>query len=804
MPSLKQLSLEKGRVASQEIPVSRHVPYLRHVSEDTIRTREGYFLQVIEVPGMSFETADQWHINQRLRDRAQVLQGISDSRIAVYTHVIRVKKHEYPAEAFTDQWAKGLDASYQAKLEKKNLFFTRQFITIVRRSAQGKVHMLPKLLDLISGKVDAKQNAAQERDALDHLDKVSGQLLKSFANYGAKRLKMREEDGAIYSDILSFFHYLLNFEEKDKVAVSDMELAEYLPASRISFGAESFEIRGASPDAIRLGAVLSLKHYPYQNSAGMLDKALRLPFEFIITQSFAFSGRQEALSNIETQRRKIVSGDEGATSLSEDLHSAMDEGASGFSSFGWHHMTIVPHANNAKELKEAINSLMTACSEVGITPVREDLNMESAFWAQLPANFGYIARPAMITNHNFAGFSPFHTFPFGKAHGNHWGDAITLLETTSGTPFYFSFHERDVGNTTVIGPTGTGKTVLLSFLTAQSLRHNPRVFYFDKDRGADLFIRAIGGEYSVVEQGRPSGFNPFQLPDTLENRAFLKDFLRVLATVDDKSPLSIADQEQISIAIEKNFEVDPAHRTLTQISSFFSGYGNSNDIQNSLERRLSKWYGGGEWAWLFDNETDALSLDNPIIGFDLTSILDLPYARIPWLMYVFWRVDHMLDGRKTIIILDEGWKLLDDEVFAKRIKDWEKTIRKLNGLLVFATQSVSDAVKSSVGTSIIEQSPTQIFLPNGKALESDYVDGFKLTYQEYMIIRGLSPESHQFLVKQGHNSVIAKLDLSGMSDEIAVLSGRAETVRLADQIREEVGNDPAIWLPIFHAKRKSL
>ena len=153
-------------------------------------------------------------------------------------------------------------------------------------------------------------------------------------------------------------------------------------------------------------------------------------------------------------------------------------------------------------------------------------------------------------------------------------------------------------------------------------------------------------------------------------------------------------------------------------------------------------------------------------------------------------------------MLDEGWKMLDDPVFTARIKDWMKTIRKQNGILGFATQSVRDALNSEVGDTIIEQSFTQIFLPNNKASEEDYCKGFGLTQQELMIIRELTPESRCFLIKHGTDSVIAKLDLSNMDDFIAVLSGRTETVKLLEEIMKEKGKSPEDWLDTFLLRRK--
>src|SRR6201999_1081579 len=110
-------------------------------------------------------------------------------------------------------------------------------------------------------------------------------------------------------------------------------------------------------------------------------------------------------------------------------------------------------------------------------------------------------RATPITTMNLASFNSFHNNPTGKATGNHWGDAVTVLETTSGTPYYFNFHLRDVGHTTIIGPTGAGKTVLMNFLCAQAQKFQCRLFFFDKDRGAEIFLRALGGTYNIIEPG---------------------------------------------------------------------------------------------------------------------------------------------------------------------------------------------------------------------------------------------------------------------------------------------------------------
>jgi type IV secretion system protein VirB4 len=178
----------------------------------------------------------------------------------------------------------------------------------------------------------------------------------------------------------------------------------------------------------------------------------------------------------------------------------------------------------------------------------------------------------------------------------------------------------------------------------------------------------------------------------------------------------------------------------------------------------------------------------------MTAILDQPALRAATMLYLFHRVEERLDGKPTIIVVDEGWKALDDEVFVARIRDWEKTIRKRGGIVGFATQSASDALQSRIASAIIEQAGTQLFMANSSANASDYIDGFGLTETEFEIVRSMPETARAFLVKHGTDSVVVRLNLGTEPELLTVLSGRESTVRLLDRLREEVGDDPAHWL----------
>ena len=800
MSKLAQNRTRYGRQALRETALSDFLPYTRHVDDHTIGTKDGYVFQVIKLDGFSFETADQSELNHLKNVRNTLLRSLASSRHAIYYHVLRREVQGYPKPNF-EGFCRELDRAWERKLAGKRLFVNDQYLTVVRRSLRGAAGLAESLGRLLSTAADRAAAEARQKADIKALYEATDNVIGTLAKYGARRLGVYDAPrgiGGSNSEVLEFLSYLLNHKMRP-VLLPRAPLDSYLPYKRPLFGRETLEIRGPERGDSKFAAMISIKEYGSGTGPGMLDGLLRLPHELVITQSFAFVDRQKALERLNKAGRIMDNAEDAAVSLRQQLNDAADDLMAGRLSFGEHHLTCMVKGKDEASLDRAITDTIADLTDLGLIAVREDLNQEASFWAQMPGNFAFIARKAEISTLNFAGYASLHNFPQGRRYGNHWGGCVALLETTSGTPYAFNFHHGDLGNFTVIGPSGTGKTVVLTFLMAQAQRFAPFSVYFDKDRGAEIFIRAIGGQYSVIRPGHPTGFNPLQMDDTPINRSFLRDWLAQLVMPYDGLALTSSDRAVIADAVDGNFEVPFEQRRLAILQELF--HGHERPSADSLAARLKPWWGEGERAWLFDNPSDALTFDKRTTGFDLTYILDDRIGRTPTLMYLFQRVDDMLSGQKAIIFIDEGWKALDDPAFENRIKDWLKTIRKRNGLVGFGSQSATDALKSRIGDSIIEQSPTQIFMPNHKADREAYCTGFGLTHEELRWVRELGDTSRCFLVKHGTHSVIARLDLAGEDDLLAVLSGREETVGLLDNIRAKVGDDPADWLPLFHQRR---
>ncbi len=772
--------------SAKEARVGDRLPYARLVDENTLLLRDGALLTAMQVPGLLFETEDTDALNAHAATREVMLRSTLDSRFVMYHHVIRRRVEVELDAEFSDPLARHIDARWKERLGSGSLFINDQFVTLIRRPARGKAGWVEKA----SKALNKRKKDAVEVDPKDlrALRAAATGLVASLQPYGASLLgDYTGPKGFVNSEILELLSALYNGEMRPvRRPAEDRDIGHVLPYRRASFGIDAMELRGSGdPD---FASILSLKDYPDATSPGLLDSLLRLPYEMVVSESYAPSERTTARERMDLAIRRLRSVDEEAQAERNDMMAARDALGNGAVGFGDHHLSVLVREKTLPRLDDATAACSAALADTGAIVVREDTNLEPAFWAQFPGNEQYIVRRAMISSANMASFGSLHGFALGQAEGNHWGEAVTLLETTSATPFFFNFHNGDLGNFSVIGPSGSGKTVVMNFLAAQAQKFSPRTVLFDKDRGAELFVRGIGGRYDRIYAGEPSGFNPLSLPDTPANRAFLRDWLGVMLKAEGPEEL-----QTVSHAVDAAYENDASLRRLRNFRELLSG--TRRPEPGDLADRLSAWIHGGEHAWLFDNEADELDLERKTLGFDMTALLENPRLRTPTMMYLFHRIEERLDGEPTMILIDEGWKALDDEVFAARIRDWLKTLRKRNALVGFATQSARDALESRISTALVEQTATMVFRPNSRARPEDYCDGFGLTQHELALIRTLPAHSRCFLVRQPDASVVVRLDLSGAPEVLTILSGRESSVRRLDLLREAVGDNPADWFP---------
>src|SRR6185312_11695647 len=308
---------------------------------------------------------------------------------------------------------------------------------------------------------------------------------------------------------------------------------EVLTTSRLFFGTEALEYR--LPTGTRSGAMLGIKEYPTPTQVGMYDQLLAVPFPLVLTQSFSFLTKASAQALLQRQYNRLLNAGDFALSQAEERRDALDALTSNEFVMGDHHLSLqvmaddpesraqefgnpwlaesaAAGARRTKALNDAVALARALLADTGMTVAREDLALEAGFWAQLPGNFPMRPRKASITSRNFAAMVPFHNYPCGRAEGNHWGEALTVLITSARSPFHFSLHasdpsapdggsRRDTGHTLICGPTGSGKTVFIGFLVAMLAARGTTQVLFDKDRGLEILVRALGGAYCPLRNG---------------------------------------------------------------------------------------------------------------------------------------------------------------------------------------------------------------------------------------------------------------------------------------------------------------
>ncbi len=786
-----------GAARGRERPMAKHIPYMRHVADTVIRLEDGALMSVVKLDGLFFQTEDQAEINMRSIAQNTLIRALGSSRFSLWSTVIRRQADNAIDGTFDDPFCAELDRRYAASLSGKRMFTNEVYLTVLRSGMRGALAVgdrVRRLLDRAARRV-VKDDLL--REAVDDLEEMIGNVVRDLGRYGARVLTIAEREGEPYSEPCEFLNSILTCGVPREMRLPRMRLANYVGTSRLHFSRRTMQVQGPTRQEDRFGAMLSIKEYPPFTGPGMLDGLLQVNHEFILTQSFTLADKPIAQERITRLRRQIGASDEAGSDVETDIEFALNSLLNQEAVFGFHHLTLLCLSRELDGLNKAVSDLGACLTDMNINWLREDLNLEAAFWAQLPGNHAYIARRGMLSSANFSGLSSMHNFASGQRNGTHWGSPITILETTSQTPYWFNFHQHDVGHFLVTGPTGSGKTVALSFLLAQAfrVRPSPRAVFFDKDRGAEIFIRAMGGSYEILSPGMPTGFNPLQIDNTGDNREFLARLLKAVLRKDSAPAFDQEEEDTLERAIVRLMQEPIAERTLSNLSGLLTGRSRAGP--NDLHARLRPWI-EGEKAWLFNARHDVLSFtDRRVFGFDMTSILDNEEVRAPALMYIYHRLDALFDGTTVMIFMDEGWRLLRDQTFSDFIVDKMKTIRKLNGIVGFGTQSAADIVRSPAAHTLIEQSATHIHFPNPRADEESYIHRFGLTVKEFNFVRNTPPEKRAFLIKHGNDSVIARLDLSAMPDLIKVLSGRKETVEECARLREAHGDDPASWLAKF-------
>ncbi|MGB6230512.1 MAG: conjugal transfer protein TrbE, partial [Litorimonas sp.] len=364
-----------------------------------------------------------------------------------------------------------------------------------------------------------------------------------------------------------------------------------------------------------------------------------------------------------------------------------------------------------------------------------------------------------------------------------------LHATTQGhTPFRLVMHQGDVGHTLIVGPTGAGKSVLLTLLALQFRRYAAaQVFLFDKGRSAKVATLGIGGRH--YELGGEGGlcFQPLRDINTQRTLAWAEGWVLDLLR-HEQVEITPEVKDAVWSALSSLATAPASERTLTGLRALLQSA--------NLRQAIHPYPLEGPHGAVLDAETDSLS-DADWQCFEMEELMHSKALALPVLTYLFYKLEARFDGRPTLLMLDEAWVFLDNPVFAERIREWLKILRKKNVSVVFATQSLSDVADSSIAPALTESCPSRIFLPNPRAIEPQQLEAYRrfgLNDTQIQLIAQATPKRDYYFQSRAGNRVF-DLNLGPVALSVCGASSVASLID-ADRIHTEIDGPgfAASWL----------
>ncbi len=790
----------------------------QHIDDELVHFADGRMGCVLKLDGTLFEGInDGIIINQYLNLNtlfAELGKGV-DTQLGMWLTLHRRHINFDREMQFHNIFAKQFAHDYMQKFSQGNYFENSYYIALIL-----------KYTDFDDGKIELHRLKSR---LLSGLSAYSPEVLSVyFLHNNEKKIKLNEipeedndeekiirptHDDILYSEVYEYIGLLCN-AESSRIPLSVKNAYTIIGNSDLHFGNEIVEIR--CPNQTKFAVLYDLKDFG-KSKMKALNPILNLDCEFIFTQSFIYIGQIKATEKIKAQLKRMEDTGEVFGEEQRDLIDAQSYLSSGRIMFGDYHGALTVYANTPKDADKnglKVTSAFQTCA--AFIWKRANVSAPQTFYSHIFGHKGMPRQYPKATTNIATSFGMFN-YSHGKRYGNPLGDGTSVipLKTVAGTSYDFNFHytlenedsrgKKIAGHTLMLGATGTGKTTLQTTLLSFTERFNPYIFALDLDRGMEIWIRALGGEYFALETGKPTGLNPFQLPDTKENRSFLYDLV-ALCGKNEQGKVLAREQEKIKLAVDTLMDIEWEDRNFSNLLDCIQ-----EDLtdDNSLKTRLRKWCrnSDGQFAWCLDNETNQFNHETFYrIGIDLTAILKKDYEpTLPVMMYLFKLKDMLMervsqeDGLLATVF-EEFWYALKHPVTADFLVKILKTDRKLGGFAVLVTQSPKDAINSEYFSTIVEQTPTKILLPNPDAIYEGNYELLGLTKKQFDDVRCLDLASRTFAIKQGKQWAMAMLDLYGFNNAIAVLSGTSANLVRMEQAINETDKNPEHWLPVFYEK----
>ncbi|QAY78176.1 conjugal transfer protein TrbE [Sphingosinicella sp. BN140058] len=725
-----------------------HLPWAASVAPGVVLNKDGSFQRSFAFRGPDLESATEAELVSACARANNALKRLG-SGWALFFEAERREAQGYPEGRFPDAASWLVDQERRAGFEAAGRHFESVF--------HGTLLWLPPAdgKDAAARTLVERPGEAQGRDwraALAGFVAETDRVLDLLSGF------MPEVRALGDAETLTYLHGTIS-DRRHRVGVPETPV--YLDAVL----ADTPLVGGLEP---KLGALhlrtLTLLGFPSLSRPGLLDALNHQDFGYRwVTRFIALdtSEATRALTRIRRQwfnKRKSVTAllrevmynqpaqllDSDADNKVVDADLALQLLGADHVAFGHLTTTITVADTDRARVEDKVRAVERVVNGLGFTCIRESVNAVEAWLSSLPGQVYANVRQPLVHTLNLAHLMPLSAVWAGPEANRHFGGPPLLHAQSSGsTPFRLSTHVGDVGHMLVVGPTGAGKSVLLALIAFQFRRYaGSQVYIFDKGYSARAAVLAMGGAHHALGQEKDGGgdlaFQPLRAIDDPAERSWAAEWITALLAQDGVA-VTPEVKEVVWSALGSLASAPAEERTLTGLAILLQSA--------ALRTALAAYTLEGPYGRLLDAAEQGLALCD-VQCFETEALMGRTGVVAPVLTYLFHRLEERFDGRPTLLVLDEAWIFLDHPLFAARIREWLKTLRKKNVAVLFATQSLADIARSAIAPAILESCPQRILLPNDRAIEPQSREAyarFGLNDRQIELVSRATPKRHYYL-----------------------------------------------------------
>ncbi len=739
--------------------------YAAVVDDGVVIGKNGAFMA-----GWIYQAADNASATPQERNdlSARINQALSrlDNGWMIHVDAVRREAPRYPAanrSFFPDTVSAEIDEERRRFFERRGVTYTSAFVMVVTwfppQIATQKLGEF--LFDDDRPRLDSRHQTMELiekfKRELDTLENTIGIGLKLSR---LKGVEVVQEDGSklVYDDFLRWLQFCATGKSHPILLPSN---PMYLDAV---VGAQEMWSGVVPRIGEKFVSVIALDGFPPDSSPGLLNGLSDLTCEYRWSTRFIFMDQQEALGHLNGYRKKWhqkergfldqvfrnMNGrvDQDAVAMVRDADRAIADLNSGLVAQGYYTSVIVLMHEDRAVIDDDTRKLEKAITTLGFNARIETFNTIEAFLGSLPGHGTENVRRPILNTMNLADLLPSSSIWPGQDHAPcpMYGQNLPpLMEcvTQGATPFHFNLHTRDLGHTFLFGPTGAGKSTHLALLAAQARRYNGMtIFAFDKGMSMYTLCAGVGVKHFVVGRDEDQlSLCPMQFIESRSERAWAAEWIDTILALNG---VQTTPSQRNAIASALDNMAKSGAKTLTDFAVVVQ--------DEAIRSALQQYQIDGVMGHLIDAAEDGLRLSSFTV-FEIEELLNLgeKYA-LPVLLYLFRRIERALRGQPAMIILDEAWIMLANDVFREKIREWLKVMRKANCAVVMATQSLSDAAKSDIFDVIVESTATKIFLPNVYARDENFSATYRamgLNTRQIELIATAIPKKQYYVVAEG-------------------------------------------------------